>query len=97
MTIFYHVMSRFYHSIETASLIIADISYAFAYRCGMLNIGIEGQMLAGAILSTWVGINITFLPGVLHLFIAVTAGILAGTFLGCFIAYLKIASVQTKS
>ena len=75
--------------LKTASLIIAGISYAFAYRCGMLNIGIEGQMLAGAILSTWVGVNITFLPGVLHLFVAVMAGVLAGTFLGCFIAFLK--------
>lgn len=75
--------------VKTASLIIAGASYAFAYRCGMLNIGIEGQMLAGAIFSTWIGVNLTFLPGLLHLFIAVIGGILAGALLGCFIAFLK--------
>lgn len=75
--------------VKTASLIIAGTSYAFAYRCGMLNIGIEGQMLAGAILSTWVGVNITFLPSILHCFLAVIAGMIAGAILGCLIAFLK--------
>lgn len=75
--------------VKTASLSIAGLSYAFAYRCGMLNIGIEGQMLAGAILSTWVGINLTGIPSIFHILLSLLAGILAGVIIGAFIAFLK--------
>lgn len=75
--------------VKTASLTIVGLSYAFAYRCGMLNIGIEGQMLAGAIFSTWAGIHLSGVPSFFHLILSILAGILAGAAVGSFIAYLK--------
>ena len=44
-------------------LIFTGLTVAFAFRCGLFNIGGEGQMYIGTFLATWVGFTFTNLPG----------------------------------
>ena len=41
--------------ILTTTLILVGLAVAFAFRCGLFNIGGQGQYLAGAIIAVWVG------------------------------------------
>src|SRR6476646_3943315 len=44
--------------IATTTLILVGLAVAFAFRCGLFNIGGLGQYLAGAILAVWGGSSI---------------------------------------
>ncbi|MFV2144289.1 MULTISPECIES: ABC transporter permease [Isoptericola] len=59
-------------------LIAAGLGVAIAFRAGLLNIGGQGQMLVSAAAAGWVGFGLTGLPVVVHLIVAMVAGILAG-------------------
>ena len=41
----------------TATLILTGLAVAFAFRCGLFNIGGQGQWTMGAIVSVWVGLS----------------------------------------
>jgi len=43
-------------------LIFTGLTVAFAFRCGLFNIGGEGQMYIGTFLAAWVGFTFTNLP-----------------------------------
>ena len=43
-------------------LIFTGLAVAFAFRCGLFNIGGEGQMYIGTFLATWVGFTFNNLP-----------------------------------
>jgi len=43
-------------------LIFTGLAVAFAFRCGLFNIGGEGQVYIGTFLATWVGFTFTNLP-----------------------------------
>lgn len=58
-------------------LIVSGLGVALAFRVGMFNIGGRGQMLVAAAASAWVGFSWD-LPPVLHLVLAVGAGVVAG-------------------
>jgi len=62
----------------TTPLILTGIAVAFAFRCGMFNIGGQGQYTMGAITSVWVGSVWAGLPGVPHAIIAIVLAMLAG-------------------
>jgi ABC-type uncharacterized transport system permease subunit len=59
-------------------LILTGIAVAFAFRCGLFNIGGQGQYTMGAITSVWVGSVWAGLPGVPHAIIAIVLAMLAG-------------------
>ena len=59
-------------------LVLTGLAVAFAFRCGMFNIGGQGQFLAGAVIAVWIGSELPSLPGVLHVIVAIVAGALAG-------------------
>jgi ABC-type uncharacterized transport system permease subunit len=59
-------------------LIAAGLGVALTFRAGLFNIGGQGQMLMAATAAGWVGFGVTGLPWVLHLLLALVAGILAG-------------------
>jgi ABC-type uncharacterized transport system permease subunit len=76
-------------SIYTATpLIAAGLSVALAFRAGLFNIGGNGQVIAGAFGSGYVGL-IVELPPVIHLVLAILAGIAAGAFWGFIAGFLK--------
>lgn len=47
---------------RSTPLIFTGMAVAFAFRCGLFNIGGEGQMYIGTFLATWVGFTFTNLP-----------------------------------
>ncbi|MBN1453319.1 MAG: ABC transporter permease [Anaerolineales bacterium] len=69
--------------------IFAALSVALGFRCGLFNIGAEGQVLMGALSSAFVGYSITGLPAFIHLPLALLAGALGGAVWGMIPGYLK--------
>jgi simple sugar transport system permease protein len=59
-------------------LVLTGLAVAFAFRCGMFNIGGQGQYLAGAIIAVWIGSSLPGLPGFVHLLACIVAGALSG-------------------
>lgn len=57
--------------------ILAGLAVAFAFRTGLFNIGVEGQLIVGWLAAVWVGVAFE-LPKVIHLPLAVLAGAVAG-------------------
>jgi ABC-type uncharacterized transport system permease subunit len=72
-------------------LILTGLAVAFAFRCGMFNIGGQGQYLAGAILGVWIGSEFSGLPGLVHILLAIVAGALAGALWAGIAGFLKAA------
>jgi ABC-type uncharacterized transport system permease subunit len=70
-------------------LVLTGLAVAFAFRCGMFNIGGNGQYLAGAIMAIWVGSELPGLPGLLHILLAVVAGALMGALWAGIAGFLK--------
>jgi simple sugar transport system permease protein len=73
---------------KATPIILTSLSFLVAFRCGLFNIGAEGQMYCGAIVAAAVGAHLR-LPIVLHSIVAVAAGGLAGAFWGWIPGYLK--------
>ncbi|HYY64275.1 MAG TPA: ABC transporter permease [Gaiellaceae bacterium] len=59
-------------------LILTGLAVAFAFRCGLFNIGGNGQYLVGAVVAIQFGIWFSSLPGPLHVIVAIIAATLAG-------------------
>ena len=70
-------------------LIFTGLAVSVAFRCGMLNIGAEGQLYVGAFAAAWVGIEGASLPAVVLLPSCVLAAIGAGAFWGGIPGVLK--------
>ena len=70
-------------------LIFTGLAVAFAFQCGLFNIGGEGQMIMGGFALTWVGFTFTGLPWVLLIPLCVLAGMFAGGLWGAIPGYLK--------
>jgi len=64
--------------IQTTPLILTGLAVAFAFRCGLFNIGGQGQYLAGSYVAVWVGSSFHGMNGFLHIVVAIIAGSLAG-------------------
>ncbi|MBW8348932.1 ABC transporter permease [Bacillus sp. IITD106] len=68
--------------------IFAGLAVAFAFRTGLFNIGVEGQLLVGWIASIWVGLSFD-LPKFIHLPLAIIVAALAGAAWGFIPGILK--------
>jgi simple sugar transport system permease protein len=75
--------------ILTTTLILTGLAVAFAFRCGLFNIGGQGQYISGAIVSVWVGSSWAHMSQGLHLFLAVTLAMLAGAGIAAVAGFLK--------
>ena len=64
--------------IVVTPLLLTGLAVAFAFRCGLFNIGGNGQYTVGAIVAVQFGIWFAGLPGPLHVIIAMVAATLAG-------------------
>ncbi len=63
---------------KTTPLILAGLAVAVALRVGLFNIGAQGQLIMGAFFATWAGFTFTNLPALVHVFVGLLAGIIAG-------------------
>ena len=70
-------------------LIFTGLAVAFAFQCGLFNIGGEGQMVMGGFAITWIGITFAGLPSILLIPMCIVAGALAGGIWGGIPGYLK--------
>ena len=77
-------------SLVTATpYIFTGLSVALGFRCGLFNIGAEGQFFIGALCSAFVGYSIKGLPAIIHLPLAILAGAAGGAVWGMIPGYLK--------
>ena len=80
----------FTESLVTATpYIFAGLSVALGFRCGLFNIGAEGQFFIGALASAFVGYSLKGLPMIIHLPLAILGGALGGALWGMIPGYLK--------
>jgi simple sugar transport system permease protein len=70
-------------------LLIAAIAFIIAAKASVFNVGIEGQLLLGALASAVVGWGL-HLPKAIHLPLTLLAGTLAGGLYALIPAYLKV-------
>jgi simple sugar transport system permease protein len=75
--------------IVATTLVLTGLAVGFAFRCGLFNIGGQGQYLAGAIVAVIVGSNLEGISPVLHIALAVALGSLAGAALAGVAGLLK--------
>ena len=75
--------------IATTTLILVGLAVAFAFRCGLFNIGGQGQYLAGAIFAVWIGSSFEGLSPVLHVLLALVVGTLVGALIAGIAGFLK--------
>ena len=73
----------------TTPYIFAGLSVALAFRGGLFNIGVEGQLFVGGLAAAFVGYSITGLPWIIHLPLAMLAGVAAGAVWGAIPGLLK--------
>lgn len=59
-------------------LIFTGLAVAFAFRCGLFNIGGEGQVYVGTFLAAYVGFTLTKLPAILLIPLTIGASALGG-------------------
>jgi simple sugar transport system permease protein len=76
----------------TTPLILTGLAVAFAFRCGLFNIGGQGQYLVGMYFAVWVGSSFESMPGVLHVLFAMVAACLGGAAWGAIAGLLKAVS-----
>jgi ABC-type uncharacterized transport system permease subunit len=69
--------------------ILAGLAVAVGFKCGLFNIGAEGQFGIGALCSAFVGYSIHGLPWFIHLPLALLAGAAGGALWGAIPGLLK--------
>lgn len=70
-------------------IIFTGLSVALAFRCGLFNIGAEGQYIAGSIVSIATGWIFKDMPGIILIPMILIMGIIAGGIWGGIAGYLK--------
>ena len=72
--------------------ILTGLSVALAFKAGLFNIGASGQFVMGSVFSVAVGIHFEGLPMLLHLPLALLAGMLGGILWGAIPGILKVTT-----
>ena len=73
----------------TTPLILVALAVAFAFRCGMFNIGGQGQYWVGLLTGIWFGTHFDGAPSAVHITLTLVAAILAGAIWGGIAGLLK--------
>ena len=74
--------------VKAIPLAISGLAVALGLRAGLFNIGVEGQLLVGALCAGWIGFAVR-LPAVIHLPLCMLAGIAGGAVWGFLPGLLK--------
>jgi simple sugar transport system permease protein len=73
----------------TSPIILTGLAVAFAFRCGMFNIGGQGQYLVGTIFAVWVGSSFSGLSPWVHIPLVLVIGTLSGAAYAGIAGFLK--------
>ena len=91
--LFHGALGTRYNLLETfvkaSPLLFTGLAVAFAFRAKFWNIGAEGQLLAGALTATVLGVSLGGIPQIILLPIIIVAGFLAGGIWAAIPALLK--------
>src|SRR4051794_24384231 len=68
--------------ITTTPLILTGLAVAFAFRCGLFNIGGQGQYFVGSYLALWLGVSFHGMPALIHVVLCILVGMLGGALWG---------------
>jgi general nucleoside transport system permease protein len=71
-------------------LILTGLSVAVAFKAGLFNIGASGQFIMGTVFSVAVGVHFEGLPTIIHLPLALLAGVAGGMLWGAIPGMLKV-------
>jgi general nucleoside transport system permease protein len=71
----------------TTALVLCGLAVSVGFRCGLFNIGGQGQYIVGSIFALWIGSSFVTLNGPLHIVLTIGAATLAGA------AYAGIAGL----
>ena len=77
--------------LQTTTLILTGLAVAFAFRCGMFNIGGQGQYFIGLYVANWLGHDFPSMSPFPHIILAVGAATLAGAAWAGIAGFLKAA------
>jgi simple sugar transport system permease protein len=75
---------------KTVPILFCSVGIIIAFRCGVWNIGAEGQLFMGALAATVVGLFVKGISGPLHLFFVVLAGFIGGGIWGGIAGFMKV-------
>ncbi|MCP4164549.1 MAG: ABC transporter permease [Chloroflexi bacterium] len=76
--------------VKSVPLMLVALGIAIAFRGGMINIGAEGQLIVGALFTTYLGITLgDRISGVMVIIIGLMGGALMGGIWGAIPGYLK--------
>ena len=75
--------------IIATTLILTGLAVAFAFRCGLFNIGGQGQYIVGAVFAVWIGSSFAGLNPLLHIVLAAIAGAVCGALWAGIAGFLK--------
>jgi simple sugar transport system permease protein len=76
--------------VKAVPLIFTGLAATFAYKCGVYNLGAEGQFVMGACASIWANTTFTSLSGFSLVLVSLICGIIAGGLWGYIPGILKI-------
>ncbi len=76
--------------VKATPLILTGLSFAYAAKAGLINIGAEGQLYIGGISTTLAAAHFPNLPAFIHLPMALTAGFIGGALWGMLAGWLKV-------
>ncbi len=71
-------------------ILMTGLAFTVALRAGLINIGIEGQLCAGAFIATLAGLYIQGLPLLAHMLLTIGAAVLGGGLCGMLLGFMKI-------
>jgi len=75
--------------VEATPFMFAGLAVALGFKCGLFNIGAEGQLAMGAMAAAVAGYSITGLPAFIHLPLAIVIGAMGGAIWGAIPGYLR--------
>jgi ABC-type uncharacterized transport system permease subunit len=73
----------------TVPLLLCSAGLLITFAAGLWNIGVEGQIVGGALLTTWLAINVA-LPPILFIPLLLVAGLVGGALWGLLAGWLKV-------
>jgi ABC-type uncharacterized transport system permease subunit len=62
----------------TTALVLCGLAVSVGFRCGLFNIGGQGQYIVGSIFALWIGSSFLTMNGPLHIVLTIGAATLAG-------------------
>ncbi|MDE3090338.1 MAG: ABC transporter permease [Chloroflexota bacterium] len=75
--------------VTSTPYIFGGLAVALGFRCGLFNIGAEGQIFIGAIVAAFVGYSVPGLPWIIHMPLTFLAGAAGGAVWGGIAGFLK--------